>query len=222
MNNNNATQTQCPSCGTFLAGPKQCQKEGPNLGKWFKNCPQGCKGKGSFVWVTGGGNINNPGVATTSMQGSNGGTQGYSNNQYGNSTQTGQTYSNQQPGPNQFNNNFTSQPQTQPQQQRPQVFMPTNPPNNLNNIQTSSQQHNPIPQQNDDRLRDSQIINNKLDQIINLLTQMKNDNFQIINHLNTITQSAMAYATSDEFKNLLVLSTMKKAEEPNDEETMLN
>ena len=221
--NNNAAQTQCPNCGNLLAGPKQCQKEGQNFGKWFKNCPQGCKGKGSFVWVSGGGGNNNPSIPSTGMQGSNGGAQGYSNNQYGNTTQTGQTYSNQQPGPNQYNNNFPSQPQTQPQSvTRPQVFMPTNPPNDFKIIQTNPQQHNPVPQQNDDRLRDTQIINNKLDQLINLLTQMKNDNLNILNHLNTITQSAMAYATSDEFKNLLVLSTMKKAEEPEDQETMLN
>jgi hypothetical protein len=55
-----------------------------------------------------------------------------------------------------------------------------------------------------------------------LLTTIKNDNFNILNHLNTISQSAMAYSTSDEFKNLLIMTTMKKAEEPDNEETMLN
>jgi hypothetical protein len=221
--NNNAAQTQCPICGNLLAGPKQCQKEGQNFGKWFKNCPQGCKGKGSFVWVSGGGGgISAPSVPSTSMQGSNGGPQGYPNNQYGNTTQTGQTYSNQQPGPNQYNNNFPTQAQTQPQQQTRQVFMPSNPPNDIKILQTNPQQYNTVPQQNDDRLRDTQIITNKLDQIINLLTTMKNDNFNILNHLNTISQSAMAYSTSDEFKNLLIMTTMKKAEEPDEQETMLN
>lgn len=219
----NAAQTQCPSCGNFLAGPRQCQKEGKNFGKWFKNCPTGCKGQGSFIWVDG-----RPGTTTginTSMQGSYAGPQGYSNNQPTNTTQTGQVYSNQQPGQNQFNNNYAQQQPTQTQQQqRPQVFMPTNPPNNLLMPQQSNQQqgNNPTPQQNDDRLQNSQMINNKLDQIINLLTIMKNDNFNILNHLNTISQSAQLYATDDEFKNFIVMQSMKKAEQPDNEETMLN